>query len=73
MLTQLPQALRILETLTDLISMAIRTAASSHNNRDIERSEAGSMQSPPEAFVQAHWAFRFAYRYGKGPRSRHNW
>jgi hypothetical protein len=53
MLTQLPQALRILETLTDLISMAIRTAASSPENRDIERSEAGSMQSPPEAFVKS--------------------
>jgi hypothetical protein len=45
-------------------------AASSPDNRDIERSEAGSMQSPPEAFARAHWAFHFSRPYGKSSRSR---
>jgi hypothetical protein len=57
LLTRLPRALMILTILTIPISKTLRTAALSLGNRDIERSEAGSMQSPPEAFSMTHRGF----------------
>jgi hypothetical protein len=59
------QAPMMLKMLANLISKTLKATALSPDNRDIERSEDGSTQSPPEAFTRACWAFHFAYRSGR--------